>query len=350
MRLLVLCLNKKEELALLIPVLQILLRQNTNLSINVLCYKGYASFFQNIPGLHIIGVDISKDYYGLQGTFRLYRELKKLGPYTKGFDFQAGWVSYAIQFYFLFHNLWFYTFNKNKRNIKALLRRRWKHFHNLQHITHRYIALFEKVGLSTCKINEIKKESWISLNTSARAVASKYIKKESFDKDKIWVGLAPFSKFSQKIWPIQKLEELILKVTQEFSVHFFIFSSVMDIKTRLRETSQNISYVEKYNLEEEMAIMSRMNLFLSMDTLYMQLSALLKVPVISIWGPTHPYAGFSPITQEKNTMIQIPHSALPCRPCSLRGEKKCFRKNLDCMEWISVAEVFAKMKDVLSIL
>ena len=77
-----------------------------------------------------------------------------------------------------------------------------------------------------------------------------------------------------------------------------------------------------------------------MDSANMHFASLVNTPVVSIWGATHPYAGFYGLNQDINRAIQID---LPCRPCSIFGNKACFRKDYACMYQIKPETISSKI-------
>ncbi|RYZ25007.1 MAG: heptosyltransferase, partial [Sphingobacteriales bacterium] len=87
-----------------------------------------------------------------------------------------------------------------------------------------------------------------------------------------------------------------------------------------------------------------MNAFISMDSANMHLASLFGIPVISIWGATHPYAGFYGWGQQLRNAAQID---LYCRPCSVFGNKPCYRGDHACMEQLAESMVVEKVADVL---
>ena len=66
-----------------------------------------------------------------------------------------------------------------------------------------------------------------------------------------------------------------------------------------------INTIGKFNLSEELAIISNLDLMLSMDSSGMHMASLMGVRVVSIWGPTHPFAGFLGYGQTYEDCIQV---------------------------------------------
>ena len=82
-----------------------------------------------------------------------------------------------------------------------------------------------------------------------------------------------------------------------------------------------------------------------MDSSGMHMASLMGVPVISIWGPTHPYAGFLGYGQQWGDCVQIEH---PNRPSSIYGNKPCVCGTVTCMDLIEPQMIVDKITKKLS--
>lgn len=82
-----------------------------------------------------------------------------------------------------------------------------------------------------------------------------------------------------------------------------------------------------------------------MDSAGMHLASLMGIKVISIWGATHPNAGFLGYGQQEHDCIQID---LHCRPCSVYGNKPCYRGDFACMQGINSGIIIAQIKETLN--
>jgi ADP-heptose:LPS heptosyltransferase len=74
------------------------------------------------------------------------------------------------------------------------------------------------------------------------------------------------------------------------------------------------------------------------------LASLVNIPVISVWGATHPYAGFRGWNQTAENCIQ---TEIDCRPCSVFGNKKCFRGDYACWFGIEPEQIIKKIQTVI---
>jgi ADP-heptose:LPS heptosyltransferase len=91
--------------------------------------------------------------------------------------------------------------------------------------------------------------------------------------------------------------------------------------------------------------MSHLDVMLSMDSANMHLASLTATPVVSVWGATHPYAGFMGWNQDPENVIQV---SLECRPCSIYGQKPCMRGDYACLNNIAPETIVERINKILS--
>jgi len=96
-----------------------------------------------------------------------------------------------------------------------------------------------------------------------------------------------------------------------------------------RGIGSNALPVAGLSLREMMGLMARCGLFITNDSGPMHLATALSVPVVAIFGPTHPVLGFWPLGKRDRVLT----ADLECSPCSLHGSRRCPR------EWICLREV-----------
>ena len=87
-------------------------------------------------------------------------------------------------------------------------------------------------------------------------------------------------------------------------------------------------------------MMGQLDVMLSMDSANMHLASLVGTRVVSVWGGTHPYAGFLGWNQKPEDCVQLD---LPCRPCSVYGNKACSRGDYACLKDITPEQIIAKI-------
>ena len=86
---------------------------------------------------------------------------------------------------------------------------------------------------------------------------------------------------------------------------------------------------------------------LSMDSGNGHLAAMYGIPVVTLWGVTHPYAGFAPFGQNEENSILSDREKYPLIPTSVYGNK--MPNGYDkAMESISPSKVVNKVEQILS--
>ena len=98
-----------------------------------------------------------------------------------------------------------------------------------------------------------------------------------------------------------------------------------------------------FSFEHELALISNLDVMLSMDSGNGHLAAMYGVPVITIWGVTHPYAGFAPYNQTKENQILPDMERFPLIPTSIYGNKYP-EGYLDCFDTVDVDSIVSKIE------
>ena len=163
-------------------------------------------------------------------------------------------------------------------------------------------------------------------------------------KNEKWIGIAPFAAHENKIYPLNKMAEVVKALAKEKNLKIFLFGAGQKEKEILEgwESDNVISICGKLGgLHNEMLLMSQLDVMLAMDSSNMHIASLVGTPVISVWGATHPKAGFIPWNQPQENILQI--DDLPCRPCSVYGNKPCQFGDLRCMNRIKPDSIINKL-------
>jgi ADP-heptose:LPS heptosyltransferase len=331
------------DVALMVPVVQELALANPEIQIFVATRTAYAPLFENITNVQLIHANLNKQHRGLLGLVRLFIQMKKKAKPGQVFDMHRVIRTKIINFLFAISGTKVYKLNKGRKEKNAILKS--KKITTLMHASQRYAEVFEKEGYT---INLPKK---LSIEFSADELRTKEKILVGLNVNQPYLLIAPFAKHNQKIWGMEKTEQLIEKLTKEYPHQILLLGGGEAEKTMLEKLesrfNKTISLAGKFQLRTELAIISQAKVMLSMDSANMHLAALTGIPVVSIWGATHPCFGFTPISQPISNIIQVAGEELTCRPCSVYGAKPCTQHSLLCMEIISVDQVLQKLKNYL---
>lgn len=336
---LVIRLSSFGDVAILIPVLYSVAEKNPGDKFLLITKSNFQSLFLNKPSnLEIYPVYTKDQHKGIKGLWKLIQELNKKGI-DKIADLHNVLRSKEIDWYFKLKGKKVALIDKGKSEKKELVRKNNKKLRPLTPSIERYQKVFEKLGYdASLTFDSLIKPT--EEDTSS-------IKHLSNEKRKFLIGIAPFAKHTGKIYPLNQMEKVIEGLSSREDTQIFLFGG-KDEKEKLRDWEEKYENVQsvagKLNLEDELLLISKLNVMLTMDSANMHLASLVNTPVVSIWGATHPYAGFYGYKQNPENAVQVD---LDCRPCSVFGNKPCYRQDYACMKQIEPERVISKIEKVI---
>ncbi len=347
MNLLVMRFSAMGDVALMTPVLVAIAAEYPKVQITLVTRGNFAPFFYNIPNLNVIGINLKK-YRGITGLYRLFRELSILGPYHSIIDLHGSLRSRLISLFFRIQGIPIYRIVKGRLEKQRQVRRYRKVKVQLPHTVERYMNVFRRAGFNA----PLRKGPWINVDGEAKIYAKEYFQSIGLNrKQGLWIGFAPFAGKKLKEWPFYKSEQLIPLILDEYpDAKLFLFGSREEapLLQILKKDSDRVFIVTGGNLgiRGELGIIEKLDIMIGMDSSNVHIAALMKKPVIGIYGTTHPMSGFGPFAQEDTGVLQVD---LPCRPCSIYGNNTCYRKDFACMEMIDPHDVVRRIRTVLNL-
>lgn len=327
------------DVAMTIPVIYSLAHLYPDVRFTVLSRKAFQPLFQNKPSnVSFLGVDLKEEYKGLRGVNKLFCYLRSLN-FDAVADLHDVLRTCFLRTRFRMAGIPVASIGKGRKEKEELTRIRNKVFKPLKSTFIRYAEVFECLGL---KFENHFKNIYDNLPSFPTSLG---IKEKGEEK---WVGIAPFAKHTGKIYPLALMEKVIESLTSIKGVRVFLFGGGKQEETILsgweNDHPHTVSLPGKLNMKGELAVISQLDVMLSMDSANMHLASLVNVPVVSIWGATHPYAGFMGWNQDTKNTVQID---LPCRPCSVFGDKPCHRKDYACLNQILPDTIVQKIRDII---
>ena len=281
----------------------------------------------------------------LKGLNALYRRLVAK-QFTKVADLHNVLRSEYLRLRFNFGRYRVEHINKHRKDRRKLISQKRKGIQQLPTSFNNYIDVFEKLGypIDVSKFHSIFPEEGGNLNMLPKEIGPK----KNFEK---WIGIAPFAAHEGKIYPPRLMEQVIFDLVQKYPqcrIFFFGRGESEDNYFGLwcAQYRQCIC-VNRYteNMYQELIIMSHLDVMLSMDSANMHMASLTATPVVSIWGATHPYAGFMGFGQPADNAIQLD---LDCRPCSIYGQKPCQRGDYACLKNIPPERIVEKIVSIIN--
>lgn len=335
------------DVALLAPAVRAIAAAYPDRELTVVTRARFGAFFEGIPGVRVAAADLDGVHKGIPGLYRLFRELLREGPVEYVIDTHQNLRTSILKLFFRLAGVPSVTLDKGRDEKKALTRKENKVFRQLPHSVERYLATFARAGFSAKPGNAPYFPSFSPGSTDA------FLARNGLStKTKKWVGIAPFAQHEAKMWPLDRFPEAMRQLQKQHDVHFFLFgggkAEIEQLEQLRAQVPDTTVVAGQLSLADELAFLPRLDLMICMDSGNMHLAALSGVPVLSIWGGTHPFAGFGPWGQTGPHILQIPAEELTCRPCSVFGNKPCWRGDLACMTGISAGQVAARAAELLT--
>ncbi|KQT22485.1 glycosyl transferase [Chryseobacterium sp. Leaf404] len=304
-----------------VPVFREFLEQNPEVEIVMVSRSNFESLFSDIQNVMFKGVDLD-DYKGFFGLRRLANELQQ--EYKPDFVANLHDVirTKVLDKIYKRRGLKVFKINKGKEE-KERLTDVWNlNKKQLKQTVERYADVFREMGFK------------IELSHRLRPLT----------QEKSGIGFAPFAQHQGKMMPLEKSFELVKILSQKHKIYFFGGGpgETETLKSWEEQIPNTESLAGKLSLSEELKKISALELMISMDSANMHLASVVGTRCISIWGSTDPLAGFLGFGQSKDDVVQV--SELTCRPCSVFGDKECFRGDWACLEELRVTKIIEKIE------
>ncbi|MEH6408729.1 MAG: glycosyltransferase family 9 protein, partial [Leeuwenhoekiella sp.] len=107
-----------------------------------------------------------------------------------------------------------------------------------------------------------------------------------------------------------------------------------------------INMAGRYSFEDELSVISRLDAMLAMDSGNGHMAAMFGVPVVTLWGVTHPSLGFKPFLQPEENQLTSDRQQFPLIPTSVYG-KKVPPGYENAMRTISPKKIVNRIKQIL---
>ena len=329
-KLLVIRFSALGDIAMTVPVVYDMATQYPDWDITILSREMARPLFELLPNnVHFFAADLKGRHKGFWGLNRLIREIL-YEEFDRVADFHNVLRSILLRLNCRMSGWQIAVIDKGRKGKRALTRQKNKAFEQQATSFERYAKVLEQLGFPI-------KQQFIKLDYSSFCETQKAT-------NETWIGIAPFAKHPAKVYPMEKMEEVIKALSQRENTTIFLFGGGEEEKRQIAELHAKYPNVQpaqsQQGLKGELALMGQLDVMLSMDSANMHLASLVGTRVVSVWGGTHLYAGFLGWKQNPNDCIQVD---LPCRPCSVYGNKPCFRGDYACLNGITPSQIIEKL-------
>jgi len=230
-----------------------------------------------------------------------------------------------------------------------------KHFWHTERLKNKCCDNISMIGIyqeALAQINykDVGIRTDYSTDLGPSLLSSDTVDRLGLDLSKKFVAFSPFSRESSKIYPLDRMEVVIdhfAKLQDEFQV-LILGGGTYEKECGDRWMVKHphvVSLIGKVKFSEEIVLVSKCKVVLAMDSFNMHMAFFLKVPVVSVWGPTAPQNGYYPPYYGRENVIM---RNLDCQPCSMYGENECTHESkFECMR-IPPEAIIRKIEQFLS--
>lgn len=329
------------DVAMTVPVVLALTQQHPNVKVTVVSRFEYKPFFDDIPNLHFYEADFNRAHKGILGLWKLFKQLRNLHVYAVA-DLHNVLRSKIITTLFSFKGKKTATTNKLRKERTALIAAKNKIFKPLPQVTDLHADALAQLGFPI-DLNKVQFPPKQILSDDILAVTG--------TKTGRWIGIAPFAQHNSKVYPKSLITEVINKLAENTDNKIFLFGGGRNEAKKLKQYAAerpNVIVIAGglFILRQELKLISNLDVMLSMDSANAHMASMLGVKAVTLWGATHPYAGFAPFRQPLNYAITASREQYPLLPTSVYGNKNVEGYE-DAMRTISPDVVVAKINEVL---
>lgn len=160
------------------------------------------------------------------------------------------------------------------------------------------------------------------------------------------ICIAPGSVWKTKRWTTEGFSKVIDYFNEKYRICLIGSKNEIELASEIKSKAikkfENL--VGEMSFDETFQLISNSVLLLSNDSAPTHFASVTNTKTLTIFGPTIPEFGFSPIAENSATLSLN----LPCSPCHHHGLNTCPLKHHNCMVNLKPEDVIAKMEQLLS--
>lgn len=302
------------DVAMIVPVLRVFFKTYPKVKVTFVSRPFVAPLFKEFEQLHFYPLALKGQHHGSKGMYHLFKELKAM-DITAVADLHKVIRTQLLRVFFVAGGHFkCVAIDKGRSGRKALTRKTNKQFQPLTPTVYRYADVFRKLGypldMSSHEFPEVPP-------------LPKIIGQQFQGNNKKWIGIAPFATHPGKVYPLELMQKIIGYLERDYLL--FLFgggpeeTKQLDVWGKAFKNVYNTS--GNLDFEAQLHLMGHLDVMVSMDSSNGHLAANYNVPVITLWGMTHPFAGFAPFGQQEQQQLMINRQDYPQIPTSIYGNK-----------------------------
>jgi len=295
--------------------------------------------FTDLKNVSFYAAEVDGKHKGFFGIYKLFKKLKSLNIYAVA-DLHNVLRSKILRTFFKLAMAKVAFVDKGRSEKSALTKSENKVFKQLKTTHERYADVFRNLGFDLdLSFPEFPQKKELTPE----------ILENTGEKNTKWIGIAPFAAYNAKMYPLDLMEKVIAELAKQ-PIKIILFGGGKK-EIELLENLANkfptaINVAGKLKLNQELTLISNLDVMVSMDSGNAHFAAMLGINTITIWGITHPFAGFAPFNQPFENAILPDLEKYPNIPCSIYGNKVCEGYE-DVMRSISPKTIIKKVLEAI---
>ena len=328
------------DVAMVVPLLQAALERYPHLHLVVLTRPFLRELFLPLPRTQVHPVDLQGRHRGLPGLWRLSQELTDHYPLDGMVDLHDVLRTQVLRRLLHLRGLPVSRLHKDRAARRRLTRRSHKDRRPARHSFDLYAEALARAGFPV----EVDAATAPTLDFSAFAPTQGWPALPH-----PWVGIGPFASRPEKTYPTERIAAVAEALAQD-GLTVWLFGGAGDRPwfEALVQRHPHLRIAPIDPLREEMALIQQLDLMVSPDSANGHLARLVGVPTLSLWGPTHPDAGFRPLgPPEAVHALQMTTGELACRACFVVKARPCYRGDHACMQRLAASQLEQRIRQLI---
>ena len=192
------------DVAMTIPVMREVLEAYPDLTIVFVTNKNWGALCEGIPRLVFFPADLKGVHRGVRGLYRLFKALRAAHPGVEAVaDLHHVLRSRVLRTFYRLAGIRVSVIDKGRKEKQALTRKENKVLKPLVSTISRYREVFRGVGYGVAATDK---------PAESRGVSGR--KK---------IGIAPFATYKEKTYPLEKMEEVIIRLLERQDLDILLF-------------------------------------------------------------------------------------------------------------------------------
>ncbi|UZO81893.1 glycosyltransferase family 9 protein [Aquimarina sp. ERC-38] len=304
------------DVAMTVPVIKVLRDTYPKIKITILTKAFFKPLFKVINNVDIKIAEIEGEHKGVQGLYQLSKDLKSQ-DLTHIADLHNVLRSNILKTFLSFSRLKVATIDKGRSEKKQVIKSSKNKIRFLKTTCQRYAEVFNQLGFPI----ELNTYTYPKKLAVPSEINTNYLK----GSERKWIGIAPFAHYQSKTYPFSLLTEVVAELDRKNEFDILLFgggTKEIEQLRQLEKTFKNCTLISnKISFAEEIQVLSNVDVMVAMDSGNAHIAAIFKLPVITLWGVTHPGLGFAPFKQLLENCLLSDRNQYPLIPTSVYGNK-----------------------------